>query len=85
MSYWWRLHHTHRVPSRAAAYQQGVRAGQDHVPAVAHVTQPHDGLTSRVVTTGGILQRRPRACWLMMEGETTADHPISVPRPEETR
>jgi hypothetical protein len=34
---------------------------------------------------GGIMQRRPRACGHMIEGETTADHPISVPRPEETR
>jgi hypothetical protein len=84
-SYWWRMHHTHRVPSRAAAYHHRVRAGQDHAPAVAHVTTTPDGLTSRLVTTGGLLQRRPRACGHMIEGETTADHPISVLRPEETR
>jgi hypothetical protein len=79
------MHHTHRVPSLAAAYHQWVRAGQDHAPAIAQVTNTPDGLTSRWVTTGGILQRRPRACGHMIEGETTADHPISVPRPEETR
>ena len=66
--YRWRIHHTHLVPSRAAAYQQGVRAGQDHAPAVAQVTKTPDGLTSRLVTTRGIMQRRPRACWHMIEG-----------------
>jgi hypothetical protein len=63
----------------------GSGQGRTMRQAIAHGTKPDDVLTSRLVTTGGIMPRRPRACWHLMEGETTADHPISVSKPEEAR
>jgi hypothetical protein len=81
---WWRSPHAPLVPSRAAASPQRVQAGQGHVPAVAHGINTPEGLTSRVVTPG-VSYRDVRACGHLMEGETTTEPPISVPRPEETR